>query len=215
MANQESNPSSENGDSDVPPVPVSEKSWSPECAKATFDLATALVFNNIDQLRGLALYRQLATAPVDTTVGAAESTDLSTDGMVATGVCLVDGLSVFDSVDVNAPTAANRAREDEGVQWLCRAVERGSPQGNYELGSVVYRGLGGVVDEDEEASFRLFERAAVSGHVAGTFMVADCLLDGVGCEVDVVRAIPLLYFSAERGHRYARQRMQQLLDNTK
>ena len=45
-------------------------------------------------------------------------------------------------------------------------------------------------------------------------MLADCLLDGVGCQVDVSRAVPLLYQAANGGHRYARMRFKKLLDET-
>ena len=43
-------------------------------------------------------------------------------------------------------------------------------------------------------------------------MLADCLLDGCGCERDAPRAVPLLYAAAERGHRFARQYVLEWLD---
>ena len=46
-------------------------------------------------------------------------------------------------------------------------------------------------------------------------MCADMLLEGIGVEVDIQRAIPLLYSAAEQGHRYSRQRMRELLDQSK
>jgi len=42
-------------------------------------------------------------------------------------------------------------------------------------------------------------------------MLADCLIEGEGTEKDVARAVSLLYRAAERGHRYARQRIRELL----
>ena len=46
-------------------------------------------------------------------------------------------------------------------------------------------------------------------------MTADCLVEGVGCKVDIERAIPLLYAAAEKGHRFARQRIRELLDESR
>lgn len=158
---------------------------SETCVRTHFDLATALVFNDVDARAGLAVYR-----------GLGEAGDL--DGMVATGVCLVEALGV--------------PRDDaEGLRWLRKASDQGSPQGQFELGTITYTGLAGV-DEDEMAAFDLFQRAARQGHASGMFMVADCLLEGIGCKQDQARAVPLLKAAADLGHRGARQHLRQLLD---
>ena len=41
-----------------------------------------------------------------------------------------------------------------------------------------------VVPVDDAEAYQLFEKAADQGHVAGMFMAADCLLNGV-CRVFV------------------------------
>ena len=166
---------------------------SDTCQTVVFDLATALVFNAVDAEQGLALYRQLGE-------------NGHSEAMVATGVVLVEGLGV--------PSA-----EQDGVGWLERAVAAGSAQGAYELGSLYYTGLGGVVPEDEDRAYALFEQAAAKRHTGGMFMVADHLLEveegngGSGGDVAAeARAVEMMHAAAERGHRYARQRIRQMLD---
>lgn len=104
------------------------------------------------------------------------------------------------------------ADEEEGLRWLRRASDANNSQAHYELGTLNYCGNYSVVPEDERGAFAFFERAAATGHVGGMFMVADCLLSGVGCERDEARAVPLLYSAAEKGHRTARWRLLQLVD---
>ena len=100
-----------------------------------------------------------------------------------------------------------------GIQWLQHAIAAvgGSSQACFELGMIVYTGMDGVVEEDSVHAFELFEQAANDGHVAGMYMMADCLLEGEGTTKDVACAIPLLYRAAEQGHRYARQTIRQLV----
>ena len=166
---------------------ASGASLSPECVKATFDLATCLIFNGIDVVAGLREYRALA-----------EAGDL--DSMVGIGVVLVEGIS--------------DAKEDPatGLHWLSRAAAGNSAQAQYELGVLHYMGLDGHLPMDEGAAFHWFERAAQQGHTSALFMLADCLLDGCGCERDAPRAVPLLHAAAERGHRFARQYVLEWLD---
>jgi TPR repeat protein len=156
------------------------------CKELLFNMATALVFYNLDTQTGFQQYEELAKQG-------------HVDSMVACGVVLVEGLGI-------AP------REEEGVEWLKKAVERGSTQAYYELGTVFYTGIDGV-EEDMEAAFRLFEKAAEHGHTAGMYMTADCLIEGEGTAKDMARAIPLLYRAAEKGHRYSRQRVRELLSS--
>ena len=101
-------------------------------------------------------------------------------------------------------------QEAEGLEYLRSSVDLGSAQGHYELGTALYTGLEGILDEDEAEAFAHFEAAAEQGHLGGCFMVADCLLSGTGCGVDVQRAIPLLFTAAEGGHRFARQKLREL-----
>ena len=155
-----------------------------DCATATFDLATAFVFYNLQAETGLGYYKKLAASG-------------HADGMVAAGICLVEGFGV-------------EAQEREGLEYLRRSVARGSAQGHYELGTALFTGLDGVLEEDEAAAFAHFEAAAGQGHIGGCFMAADCLLSGTGCVEDVQRAVPLLFTAAEGGHRFARQKLREL-----
>lgn len=167
--------------------PSAGQAMSAGCLKLHFDLATALVFNNVDGPSGVTTFKQLGRAG-------------NLDGMVATGVCLVEGLGV--------------QRDDtEGVRWLKQASEKGSAQGLYELGTLVYVGTAGL-EEDEQAAYSFFQQAAEQEHPAAIFMVADCLLEGVGCKQDQAKAVPLLRVAADLGHRGARQHLRQLLDGT-
>ena len=168
-----------------------------KCAKIAFDLGVALVFNNIDVDSGLHIFSKLGNAGY-------------ADGMVAMGIVLVEGFGV-------------EQKEEEGVQWLIRACEAGNPQGFYEYGTALYGGLDDVLEEDEEKAFYYFKKASEHNHVGAQFMAADCMLEGIGVknesmeelENNIKEAIPLLSSAAEQGHRYARQRMRELLDESK
>jgi hypothetical protein len=155
------------------------------CQKLLFNVATALVFYNVDAEAGLRQYEELAKKG-------------HVDSMVACGVILMDGLGV-------------PAQEEKAIEWLKKAVALGSTQGCYELAVVLYTGLEGVLEEDAEAAFKLFKKAAEQDHTAALFMTADCLFEGEGTEISVAQAVPLFYRAAERGHRYARQRIRELL----
>jgi hypothetical protein len=155
------------------------------CQKLLFNVATALVFYNLDAEAGLRQYEELAKQG-------------HVDSMVACGVILMDGLGV-------------PAQEEKAIEWLKKAVALGSTQGCYELAVVLYTGLEGVLEADAEAAFGLFKKAAEQDHTAALFMTADCLVTGEGTEISVAQAVPLFYRAAERGHRYARQRIRELL----
>lgn len=166
------------------PAP-SERGQSEVCAQTHFDLATALVFNNIDAKEGLSIYTARGQAG-------------DTDGMTAAGVVLVEGLGVDRD-------------DDAGLKWMRQASELDSAQAHFELGTLTYTGGAGL-EEDEAAAYDLFQRAARQRHSAGMFMVADCLLEGIGCAKDQAKAVPLLLEAANMGHRGARQHLGQLLD---
>ena len=160
---------------------------SQECKKASFDLATCLIFNALDVPAGLDLYQSLA-----------DRNDL--DAMVGIGVVLVEGIGNY------------RVDEAAGLQWLRRAAAGDNVQGMYEVGVLHYMGLDDLVPMDEAAAFKWFERAAAQQHTSALFMLADCLIDGCGCDKDFPRAVPLLHAAAERGHRFARQYILEWLD---
>ena len=160
---------------------------SDKCQELLFHISTSQVFYNLDPPAGLDQYKQLAEQG-------------HVDAMVACGVVLVEGLGGI------------QPREQEGIAWLQKAVAAGSDQACYELGTVYYIGIDGVVDEDPVQAFQLFQKAAAANnHPAAMFMMADCLIQGDGIEKDVARAVPLLYKAAELGHRYARQHIRELL----
>jgi TPR repeat protein len=154
------------------------------CKQLLFNVATSLVFYNLDAEAGFRQYEQLAK-------------DGHVDSMVACGVVLMDS---------GVPT-----QEKKAVEWLKTAAALDSAQGCYELGTALYTGLEGVLEEDAKAAFELFQRAAQQDHTAALYMMADCLVEGEGTEISVAQAIPLFYRAAERGHRYARQRIRELL----
>jgi TPR repeat protein len=155
------------------------------CKEILFNVATALVFYNLDAEAGFRQYEQLAK-------------DGHVDSMVACGVVLMEGMGV-------------PPQEEKAIEWLKKAVALDSSQGCYELGTVLYTGLEGVLEEDAKAAFELFQRAAKQDHTAALYMMADCLVEGEGTEISVAQAVPLFYRAAERGHRYARQRIRELL----
>ena len=163
------------------------------CHRLRFDLATALLFNNIDPDAALGIYEQLRRQG-------------SVDAAVAMGIILVEGLGVDND-------------EPRGVELLQEAVRKGHIQGCYELGSALFLGVEEAgLAADEEAAFQLFERAAAHDHMGAMYMVADCLLEAVGTGGEPeaaarARAVPLLHGAAIQGHRTARRTLLGLLDD--
>jgi TPR repeat protein len=159
------------------------------CQSLLFNVATGLVFYNVDPPAGLKQYEALAKKG-------------HVDSMVACGVILTEGLGGI------------KGREQEGINWLRKAVSLGSTQGMYEMGTLLYTGIDGILYEDPEGAYDMFQKAAAKGHVGATYMMADCLIEGEGTDMDLARAIPLLYAAADQGHRYARQRIRELLKSS-
>ena len=155
------------------------------CQDLLFHISTTLVFYNVDPEKGFAQYEKLAN-------------EGHVDSMVACGVMLVEGFGI-------------KPEPIKGIEWLRKAILKGSAQGCYELGTCLYTGIDEVIEEDPEGAFALFEKAAKQDHTGGLYMVADCLIEGEGTEKSVGKAVPLLYRAAERGHRYSRQRIRELL----
>lgn len=170
---------------EVDRCPPASQRMSEACGKLTFDVATTLVFNSLEGTTGFEMYRNLGQNGY-------------VDGMVGTGVCLVEGLAI-------------QQQEREGIEWLNQAVEEGSAQAQVELGNLYYTGTD-LIAEDEKKAVAFFEAAAAQKHVHAMFMLADCLLEGSGIEPNPARAVPLLYDAAGKGHRGARQHLRQLLD---
>ena len=161
-----------------------------QCEKQTFDLATALVFNNLNVKRGMDMYLKLANI------------NEYSDAMVAYGIVYLEGFGVEQD-------------EEKGLVFIKRAMKLGSLQAMYEYGTVLYTGVEGIIDENEELAFSLFDEAASKGHIGAQFMAADMMLEACGTPMNVDKAIRYLAKSAESGHRFARQRMRELFDECK
>jgi hypothetical protein len=158
------------------------------CSELLFNIATTLVFYNVDPEKGFRQYQELAKQG-------------HVDSMVASGIMLVEGFGI-------------QPEPEKGIEWLRRAVLLNSSQACYELGTCLYTGIDEVLEEDPEGAFALFEKAANQDHTGGLYMAADCLVEGEGTEQNVANAVPLFYRAAEQGHRYSRQRIRELLAKT-
>ena len=166
-----------------------------ECAKHAFDLATCLIFNNIDVASGLKAYRAFA-----------ERGDVQ--GMVGVGIVLCEGLGITDEREQARATR-------EAVEWFRKACALGDAQGQYEMGVLYYLGTrdeAETVVSDEAKACEYFALSAAQNHTSGCFMAAECLIEGMGCKPDPARAVGLLHIAAERGHRMARQYIREWLD---
>ncbi len=86
---------------------------------------------------------------------------------------------------------ARRLLEDATVEELPRSL------GDYHLGLLYWRGLGG--ERDEIAAVNCFRRAAESGHAAAQTALGLALLAGVGAERDVNQARALFRSAAGAG----------------
>lgn len=169
--------------------PAGSQPMPQECLAAIFDLASALVFNKLgadSEQEGFEAYRALGTAG-------------HLDSIVATGVCMCEGLGTL-------------TRDAEALEWLERACALGSAQSQFELGMLHYLGQNGL-EEDEPRALEFFRQAAAQNHSAALFMLADGCITGSGCAKDEAKAIPLLMAAAEQGHRGARQYVRQLLQD--
>ena len=164
------------------------------CHEAVFDLASCLVFNTIDPARGLQYYET-------------QSKEGHGDSAVAAGIMFIEGIGVEIS-------------DQKGINFLSKACELGNPQAYYELGTAEYTGVteGLVVPgkikggSGDSRAFQYFNMAAEKRHVGGMFMAGEMLFEGEGIDKNVKKALPLIFTAAENGHRFARQKIRQLLD---
>ena len=158
------------------------------CSRLRFRVASALLvqFEEASQKKGLEMLRTLAE-------------NNYSDAMVYYGMCLNDG------------RAGMEPNSEEAVSWFKRCSElHGHPQSQYELGVAFYTGEG--VAENEEEAVRLFKLGAQQHHAAACYMLGDCLLDGVGVELDRATALEWLVLASELGHRGARSRVMAVLE---
>ncbi|KAL3811299.1 hypothetical protein ACHAXA_007161 [Cyclostephanos tholiformis] len=158
------------------------------CDRLRFRVASALLvqLGEDSQRTGLRMLRSLAEKN-------------HPDAMVYYGICLNDG------------RAGMEPNPEGAVSWFERSSEIfGHPQGQYELGVAYYTGEGAT--ENEAEAVRLFKLAAKQHHAAACYMLGDCLLDGVGTELDRATALEWLVRAAELGHRGARSRVMAVLE---
>jgi hypothetical protein len=175
--------------------PLVKKQSTKKCQDLKFLLATAYVFNNfsetadgdenrINHKRGYDMY--------------VEESETHPDSMCAAGILNVEGLG-------------RDVCEEVGLKFLNRAYsEHKHAQSMYELGTAHYTGLEGYLEEDEDLAFQFFLEASELDHYGAMYMVADCLMEGIGAAIDIERAIPLLFVAADSGHRFARQKCREL-----
>ena len=157
------------------------------CNGLRFRIASALLiqFDDSDQEKGLQIIKQLAESGFP-------------DAIVYYGMVLNEG------------RAGRDPDSESAVMWFKLCAERYQhPQAQYELGVAYYTGEG--VEEDEEEAVRLFELSAEQDHAASCYMLGDCLLDGIGTEIDRSMALKWLVRASQLGHRGARSRTMAVL----
>jgi TPR repeat protein len=158
------------------------------CHRLNFRVASALLmqYDEASQKEGMEILRGLAETGYP-------------DAMAYYGICLNEGRAGLDP----NPEAA--------VSWWQRSIDMYQhPQSVYELAVARYTGEGLV--EDEVEAVRLFALAAEQDHPAAAYMLGDCLLDGIGVEMDRGAALVWLVRASELGHRGARSRVMAVLE---
>jgi len=158
------------------------------CHRLNFRVASALLmqYDEESQKKGMDILRRLAETGYS-------------DAMAYYGICLNEGRA---GLDPNAEAA---------VSWWQLSMDRYlHPQSVYELAVAKYTGEG--VSEDEVEAVRLFALAAEQDHPAAAYMLGDCMLDGIGVEMDRGAALVWLVRASELGHRGARSRVMAVLE---
>jgi len=158
------------------------------CHRLNFRVASALLlqYDEESQKKGMDILRRLAETGYS-------------DAMAYYGICLNEGRA---GLDPNAEAA---------VSWWQLSMDRYlHPQSVYELAVAKYTGEG--VLEDEVEAVRLFALAAEQDHPAAAYMLGDCMLDGIGVEMDRGAALVWLVRASELGHRGARSRVMAVLE---
>jgi uncharacterized protein len=97
----------------------------------------------------------------------------------------------------------------EAWTWLLRAAEAGCVQAQYDAGATLATGGdwgdGAVVRVDRTAAVGWYLRAAEADHAEAQFNLATMLMNGEGCERDVVAAKEWFRRSIAAGHPYAQE----------
>lgn len=86
-------------------------------------------------------------------------------------------------------------KTEEGLGWLKKSAEGGSPEGQYALGQAYAKGLGLPMDHKE--AFRLFRLAADRGHAEAMLEAGRMLMAGDGCERNAADGLELIRRSAD------------------
>ncbi|GMH72834.1 hypothetical protein TrST_g8686 [Triparma strigata] len=169
------------------------------CATISFNLATCLVFNNLSPSSGLKIY--LSTFEK---YG-------HTDSALAAGIVLTEGFHLPSSSSSNPDLK-------KGSEYILESSKLSNVQGKYELGCLYYTGSAEpFIREDMMKAYEMFREAAEEGHTCSKFMLSDFLFEGVPdvCEPQKGEALQLLYEAGEKGHRFARQRLLEILDENR
>lgn len=169
-------------------TPTKDARWLSACGDLQYMLGTALLALPDPEMQrsGATLYGELAALDhVDASCGFA--------------ICLNDGRGVEED------SLASAALLDKHAYGAAR-----HPQSQYELGVLLYNGVG--VPENEEKAVALFKLAAAQGHTGAMYMLGDSMLEGIGCAKNQVAALDWLFQAGEQGHRGARSRYLALLN---
>lgn len=81
--------------------------------------------------------------------------------------------------------------EEDGFNYLRQAVRAGYAQAQNDLGELYYRGEG-EIDQDYEAAFQLFQKAADQDITTAKYYLGRMLLKGEGCEKSLEEGLKLL-----------------------
>jgi TPR repeat protein len=105
--------------------------------------------------------------------------------------------------------------EEEAWSWLVRAAELGCRQAQYDAGAYLATGdwgNGQVVKQDLAAAVAWYRLAAEAGQVDAQFTLATMLMNGEGCERDLVAARTWLKRAIAGGYKdpYAAELLTQL-----
>jgi TPR repeat protein len=193
-----------------------------ECDTARFQLATALIFNNVDQVEGMKLYETLAS-------------EGHHDGTVGAGIVHCEGLAEVPPCPSlsSSPSPASSSVScdpEKGLKYLqlAAAEKMNHPQAHFELGVLHYTGTG-ALPEDEQLALQYFTTSAIEGKLSyAEFMAADVMMERVfrgdgedsappfwdaGFHEELLaEAVVLLHRAAESGHRMARCELLKMLE---
>ena len=92
------------------------------------------------------------------------------------------------------------------AELFSRGAQLEHPKSQYELGMLFLK-KDGPIPRDESAAFFWFNRAASKGDSAAQRQLAVCYENGVGCEVDLEKALILYREAARNGDVEARRRL--------